>query len=61
MSQVTSGVRRILAVPGIYDLFINLVGAADARVRWAREYLRPFPGARILDIGCGTGVLVVCV
>jgi SAM-dependent methyltransferase len=58
MSQVDSGIRRLLALPAAYNLFQNLVGAPGARRRWIRECLKPFPGARILDIGCGTAELL---
>lgn len=58
MSQITSGLRRFLAVPFVYDLFEHLVGVTFERKFWIREYLKPFPGARILDIGCGTAALL---
>ena len=54
MSQIESGARHLLASPTAYDLFQTLVGARRARLRWIRDYLKPFPGSRILDIGCGT-------
>lgn len=58
MGQITTGARRLLSVPFFYDLFQDLVGASGIRVRWIRDFLRPFPGARVLDIGCGTaGIL----
>jgi SAM-dependent methyltransferase len=31
------------------------VGATRVRRTVARDYVRPFPGARLLDIGCGPG------
>jgi SAM-dependent methyltransferase len=55
VSQVTSGARRILDVPRIYDLLQDLMGGSLQRSTWTAEYLKPFRGARILDIGCGTG------
>ncbi len=58
MSQVTSGLRNSLSIPGIYDFFQNAVGAGAIRERWIRDFLKPFPGARILDIGCGTAELL---
>jgi SAM-dependent methyltransferase len=58
MSQIESGVRRLLALPAAYDGFQALMGAPAARLRWIRECIRPFPRARILDIGCGTAELL---
>lgn len=58
MSEISTGVRRILRVPAIYNLFIDMVGAGEARIRWVRDFLKPFPGARILDIGCGTAEML---
>ncbi len=58
MSQIETGFRRMLASPLIYDFFQDLVGAPALRIRLVRECLRPFPRARILDIGCGTGDLL---
>lgn len=55
MAQTVKGVLGILSHPRIYDFFQDLVGAAAIRDRWVREFLKPFAGARILDIGCGTG------
>ena len=53
MAQVTSGVRSILSHPSIYGTFQNIMGARSGRARVVREYVRPFPGMRILDLGCG--------
>jgi SAM-dependent methyltransferase len=36
-----------------YNLVQNLLGAKRARARLIEEFLRPFPGCKILDIGCG--------
>jgi SAM-dependent methyltransferase len=58
MSQVSTGVRRVLEVPAVYDMFLQAVGVTDARKLWIREYLKPFTGARIFDIGCGTAELL---
>lgn len=58
MSQINSGIRRLLALPAAYDLFQDLVGARSLRLRWIRDCLKPFPGARILDIGCGTAEIL---
>jgi SAM-dependent methyltransferase len=58
MSQINTGIRRLLALPAAYDLFQDLVGARALRLRWIRDCLKPFPGARILDIGCGTAEIL---
>ena len=58
MGQITTGARNLLSIPCFYDLFQDLVGASGIRSRWIRDFLRPFPGARILDIGCGTAEIL---
>jgi SAM-dependent methyltransferase len=58
MDHQSSGVYRILERPGIYERIQRLLGAQAARKRFSREFLRPFPGARVLDIGCGTASLL---
>lgn len=58
MAQNTGGVRRVLSVPVIYDLVQNLMGGGKARRQFVEEFVRPELGARILDFGCGTGVIL---
>lgn len=50
-----AGVKAILGRPWVYRLFQRAVGAARLRSVYVRTYVRPFPGARVLDIGCGPG------
>jgi len=56
MAEIRTGLRHILAFPLIYDLFQHLVGAYAWRRRVIENFIRPNlkPGARIIDIGCGT-------
>src|SRR3954452_7471317 len=58
MSQRSSGLYRLLEIPTVYEWFQKALGSTAARRRFAGEFLRPWPGARLLDIGCGTGALL---
>lgn len=54
MSQVTTGIRRILSNSVAYDAFQALVGATRARRLISADHLRARPGMTIVDVGCGT-------
>lgn len=58
MSQVTSGIRAILSHPIVYTTFQNLMGARSGSQRLVSEYIRPKPGMRVLDIGCGPAAIL---
>lgn len=58
MSQITTGLRAILSHPKVYNFFQDLVGARDIRSKFAQEFVRAQPGARVLDIGCGTASIL---
>ena len=53
MGQITNGVRAILSLPWIYSSFQYLMGARSAWPSFVNDYVHPFPGAKLLDIGCG--------
>jgi hypothetical protein len=38
---------------GVYDVVQKLLLRSGSRDRYVREFVRPFAGCRILDIGCG--------
>ena len=52
------GLRGVLAVPRVYEAWSRLVGGEHGRSTLVREHVRPTPGARVLDLGCGPGELV---
>jgi SAM-dependent methyltransferase len=54
MKGLLPDVRKILALPFVYNLFKRMIGTAEARSFFVRTYVRPKKGDKILDIGCGT-------
>ncbi len=58
MAQTTSGIRSILSHPKVYAAFQHIVGSARVRRELIDTYVAPQPGLRVLDVGCGPGVLV---
>jgi len=58
VSQITTGLRSILSTPFVYDSFQKLAGVKRSRTILVQQHIRPLPGHRILDIGCGTGTLL---
>ena len=51
-------IRTVLARPWAYQLFFNVIGAPERSRILVRDYIRPRPGNRILEIGCGPGTIV---
>ena len=51
-------IRSVLARPWAYQLFFNLIGAPGRSRVLVRDYIRPRPEDRILEIGCGPGTIV---
>ena len=58
MSHRSTGIYRIFESAAVYERFQRLLGSEAARRRFVRDFLRPSPGARILDVGCGTGAIL---
>jgi SAM-dependent methyltransferase len=49
--------QRVLEIPRAFDLWQRIGGGYDSKRQFVEEYVRPRPGDRILDLGCGTGAL----
>ena len=45
--------RRILSSPRIYQATQHVLAPRSSRETFVHEYIRPGPGDRILDVGCG--------
>lgn len=58
MGQITTGWRAILNNPMVYESIQRLMGSKRGTATFCREYIRPFSGMSILDIGCGTASIV---
>ncbi len=58
MTQIDSGLRKVLTLPQVYDAFQTLIGGDRYRRWYIRELLAPRPGMAILDIGCGPGTML---
>jgi SAM-dependent methyltransferase len=56
--QIDTGWRGLLSHPLVYESFQRAIGARSFRKTLAREYFRPRPGARVLDVGCGPAHLL---
>ena len=58
MAQITSGIRAVLSHPRVYNALQSLMGADRLRASNVQLHVRPFPGMRILDLGCGTAQIL---
>lgn len=58
MGQITTGVKAILSVSWVYDVLQNIMGAKEIRTELVTKFIRPAENCRVLDIGCGTGIML---
>ena len=47
--------RKALEIPAVYNFFQKAVGADKGRRQFINEYIAPFAGGRVLEVGCGPG------
>jgi SAM-dependent methyltransferase len=58
--QFSIKLRSLLDNPFIYRLFTRLLpGVRSARSRFVEQYVKMSAGDRVLDIGCGTGDILI--
>jgi 2-polyprenyl-3-methyl-5-hydroxy-6-metoxy-1,4-benzoquinol methylase len=50
-------IKDILNQPLVFNAFKYVVSRNNLSEQLVDEYIRPFPNAEILDIGCGTGII----
>ena len=55
MAENKSGIHSIISTPVIYNMIQWIAGAKMYREKMVTDYIKPFDGCKILDIGCGTG------
>lgn len=54
MAQITTGFRKILGLPRVYDFFSKALGSEKSRKFYAEHNVNAESNSKILDIGCGT-------
>jgi SAM-dependent methyltransferase len=57
MAQRTQALYAILSLPQVYSFYQFVTGARAGHRRVIQEIVRPKPGDRVLEIGCGPGDL----
>lgn len=61
MTHVDTGARKILENSKVYNLFHNITGGNKFRRKYFETYFSLKDGSKVLDIGCGTGVMLNCI
>ena len=59
-SHVDRGLKRVLSIPRAYQMLGRLLVRRRTVLRHVTDFIRPFPGCRILDIGCGPADILGC-
>lgn len=57
MAQRVSRLYHLVTLPRFYAGLQNLLAGSNSRQRFLDEIIRPSPGMKVLDVGCGPGSL----
>ena len=57
-THISSGIRKVLEYPFVYNLFQFVIGGNKHRSNHFKKFFTGKPGQKVLDIGCGTAVLL---
>jgi SAM-dependent methyltransferase len=50
--------KFLLEVPFVYNIFQTIGGGERAKNIYMKEYVKPKPGDKVLDLGCGPGTMI---
>ena len=55
MAEKTSGIYKLVTIPGFYEFIQNSLGGASARHAFKKQFFGDIAGKRALEVGCGPG------
>ena len=53
--SLLAAAKSTLSVPWVYAVYQRILGAPGCHQRFMESYVRPKPGDRVVDLGCGLG------
>lgn len=53
LAQRITGLYGAITVPAVYRALMFALGTAKSKSRYVHEVLKPWPGMKMLDVGCG--------
>jgi len=58
MKLILDYIKGFLDSAYLFNLLETVSGVGSARKKFVNDFIKPFDGAYILDIGCGTGAII---